>query len=381
MKITISVGGKFHAFRLSEGLEHFGLLRELFTIYPKFKITPYKIPLEKVKSITALGALAYLKGRLNLPISESAMSAVFDSLVAYKLRKPDSSSWIFHGWNSYCEKSLKKAKKLGGVTVVERSCPHIDFQRQIEEQERSSLLGQKFSFGKNLFHERMAREYEISDYIFVPSSYSLRSFLERDFPREKLKLIPLCNEKMTNPPPQPKTQNRFFVVLCVGGNFYRKGIYYLLKAWQILGQLKDAELIIKGAVPNEFKSLTNQPNLKIISHHLTDAQMNELYGAASLFVLPSVDDGFGMAVVEAIAAGLPVIITENVGMADGIQNGKEGFVVPIRDIEALKERIKFFYDHPEKIKEMGEAALIKAKEYSPEAYVNRTIEVYQKIAR
>ena len=105
--------------------------------------------------------------------------------------------------------------------------------------------------------------------------------------------------------------------------------------------------------------------------------MAKLYQQADVFAFPSIDNGFGMAVVEAMAAGLPVIITENVGVADGINNGKEGFIVPIRNIKALKEKIKFFYDNPEKIKEMGEAAYSKSKNYSPEAYTQRMINVYE----
>lgn len=376
LKVTIAVQRKFQAFRLMEELSKRGLLNEFFTVYPKFKIPPYRIPLDRVRSVKFLGALIYLNGRFKIPISETFISFVFDGLVSSRLKKP-SGQWIFHGWNGYCEKSLEKAKKLGGVTVVDRPCPHIDFQRKLEAEERSRLLGQKIVLKQNPVHEKMAREYGVADYIFVPSRYSRQTFLDLGLNEDKVKLLPLCNEKMTSPPTEPRSYKKLSV-LCVGGNFYRKGIYYLLRAWQELG-LKDAELVIKGEVPKEFRSLTVGRDLKIITSHLSDEEMNKLYQSANLFVLPSVDDGFGMVVVEAMRTGLPVIVSSNVGAADSVENGKDGFIFPFRDIEALKEKIRYFHGNSEKLKTMGEAAILKSKNYTPEAYTDRVVRVYNQI--
>jgi len=101
-----------------------------------------------------------------------------------------------------------------------------------------------------------------------------------------------------------------------------------------------------------------------------------LYQEADIFVLPSVDDGFGMVVAEAMAAGLPVIVTENVGAADHIEDGVEGFVVPIRNPEALAAKIKFFYDNLDEVKKMSLASLKKSRFFFPEAYVERMIQAY-----
>jgi len=101
-----------------------------------------------------------------------------------------------------------------------------------------------------------------------------------------------------------------------------------------------------------------------------------LYQEADIFVLPSVDDGFGMVVAEAMAAGLPVIVTENVGPADHIEDGVEGFVGPIRNPQALAAKIKFFYDNPDEVKKMSLASLKKSRFFSPEAYVERMIKAY-----
>jgi len=62
-----------------------------------------------------------------------------------------------------------------------------------------------------------------------------------------------------------------------------------------------------------------------------------------------------------------------------IQNGKEGFVVPIRDPKALADKISFFYGNPGKVKEMGKKAMETAKDYTPERYAERVAAFYEKV--
>ncbi len=376
LSVTIAVHGKYQAFRLAEGLARHEILHRLYTVYPKFKIPPYKIPLDCVKPVAPLGAFILLNSRLHLPLSDTFVSEVFDDYVAWTLEKPDGS-WVFHGWAGFSEKSLRRAKRLGGVAIVDRACPHIEFQNRIIAEEMSFMLHIPLNIEMNSLHKKMVREYETADYIIVPSSYSRNSFLERGFNPEKVIAVPICNEKMTTMLAGPRPKNKF-TVLCVGGFFYRKGVYYLLKAWEQLG-LKDAELVFKGTIPKELPELMGIPGVRYIPEHLTNEQLNGLYQEASVFVLPSVDDGFGMVVVEAMRAGVPVIVTKNVGVSEGITDGKEGFVVPIRDINALTEKIRFFYNNPAKTEEMGEAASVKAAFYTPEAYTERAVSMYNMI--
>ena len=83
---------------------------------------------------------------------------------------------------------------------------------------------------KNPVWDRMKREYELADYIITPSNYSRNSFLKRGFAPSKIIITPLCNEKKVVLRGGKKAYPEQFTVLCVGGNFYLKGIYYLLEA-------------------------------------------------------------------------------------------------------------------------------------------------------
>jgi len=87
-----------------------------------------------------------------------------------------------------------------------------------------------------------------------------------------------------------------------------------------------------------------------------------------------------MVQLQAMACGLPVICTTNTGGEDIIRNGKEGFIVPIRDVEALKEKILYLYSNPEKCKKMGYNAKKRVKEnFTWDHYGDRIIKKYKEI--
>jgi len=83
---------------------------------------------------------------------------------------------------------------------------------------------------------------------------------------------------------------------------------------------------------------------------------------------------------QAMACGLPVICTQNTAGEDLVRDGRDGYVIPIRDVEALKEKLLFFYENPELRRAMGESARERVgKDHSWEDYGNRAITAYERI--
>jgi glycosyltransferase involved in cell wall biosynthesis len=81
-----------------------------------------------------------------------------------------------------------------------------------------------------------------------------------------------------------------------------------------------------------------------------------------------------------MACGLPVICTTNTGGADLVREGRDGFILPIRDVEAIKEKILYFYENPEAARSMGESARRRvAAGFSWSDYGRRMIAAYQSI--
>ena len=108
------------------------------------------------------------------------------------------------------------------------------------------------------------------------------------------------------------------------------------------------------------------------------AELRKHYSQASVLVLPSIQDGFGLVQAQAMACGVPVIATENTGAADLFTDGVEGFIVPIRDARAIREKILALYENPATREEMGEAALAQVRKIGGwDDYGARSAEYYR----
>lgn len=213
--------------------------------------------------------------------------------------------------------------------------------------------------------ERKEREVQLADHIFVASSITKKSLLDFGVEPEKISIIPY-GAPLGYFHPQPKTDSCFRAIY-VGRLEPRKGIQYLLPAWQAL-QLPDAELWLVGI--NEFPAgcLERYSNIFRYTPSVPHASLNEYYSAANVLVFPSLVEGFGLVLLEAMACGIPVITTTNTAGPDLITDGVEGFIVPIRDVEALKEKLEWCYRHPQELAEMGRAARRKAEQLTWSVY-------------
>ncbi len=150
----------------------------------------------------------------------------------------------------------------------------------------------------------------------------------------------------------------------------RKGIHYLIPAWEQL-KLKNAELCLVG---NNLFPKNWLEQYRDICHHVSSVPhvlLNEYYSQGSVFVFPSLMEGFGLVILEAMACGIPVITTPNTGGLDIIDEGVDGFIVPIRDVEALKDRIQWCYDHPAESAQIGKIPRKKAEQLTWRLYRQR----------
>jgi glycosyltransferase involved in cell wall biosynthesis len=163
----------------------------------------------------------------------------------------------------------------------------------------------------------------------------------------------------------------------------RKGCHYLLQAFHEL-RLPDAELCFVGRVEPEMETFIRRwatPSVRF-QDPVPQDQLSRHYGTASAFCLASIEDGFGMVITEAMACGLPILATENTGAPDIVREGIDGFIVPIRDVEALKEKILWLYENREAREAMGASALERVRSgYSWDDYGTRIAEAYANAVR
>ena len=91
--------------------------------------------------------------------------------------------------------------------------------------------------------------------------------------------------------------------------------------------------------------------------HMPQTELKNVMSRSHVLVLPSIEDGFGMVMAQAMACGCPVIASRNTGGEDLFSDGHEGYSVPIRDVDALAERLQHLADNPEERAAMGRQAL------------------------
>jgi glycosyltransferase involved in cell wall biosynthesis len=380
MKVTISLCGRFHAFNLAQQLQKKEHLHQLISTYPTFEITKYDIDSRLIHSIWHLEVLSrswyrlpsWMKGDHNLQLW---FSEQFDRSVTNYL-SPGFD--LFVGWSGFNFWSLHRAKELGAKTVIERGSSHTYYQTAILKEEYAKW-GLKFTGTHPGIYEREIKSYADADRIAIPSLFVKRSFLEQGIPESKLIHVPY-GTSLTEFYPVPKEDNIFRVIHC-GALSLRKGVQYLLQAFHELN-LPDAELWLVGSVTSEMEPFLAKYQSDRIVYKGTHPQkrLRWFYSQCSIFCLASIEEGLAMVQPQAMACGLPVIHTTNTGGEDIVCDGIDGFCIPIRDIEALKEKILFFYDNPHKRDEMGENALEQArKSLSWDDYGQRIISAYSKI--
>lgn len=385
MKVTISVWGRFHAFNLAQQLQKRGYLHELISTYPVFAITQYDIDRNLIYSLWALEVLSrswyrlplWLRGNRNLQLY---FLEQFDRSVAeYLSSKTDyfSRSDIFVGWSGANFWSIQRAKALGAKTVIERGSSHMHYQTKVLKEEYEKW-GLEFTETHPGIYQREIESYAEADRIAIPSLFVKRTFLEQGVPDGKLIHIPY-GTSLEGFYPTLRESNIFRVIHC-GALSLRKGVQYLLRAFYELN-LPDAELWLVGEITPHIKPFLAkyQSDRIVIKGVYPQNKLHLLYSQCSIFCLASVEDGFGMVIPQAMACGLPIIHTTNTGGADIVREGIDGFCIAIRDVDALKEKILFFYENPDQQKAMSKNALKQARQsLSWDIYGERMIDAYLK---
>jgi glycosyltransferase involved in cell wall biosynthesis len=174
----------------------------------------------------------------------------------------------------------------------------------------------------------------------------------------------------------PREDDKFRVIY-VGGIQARKGILYLLEAFTKLKGL-DAELILVGTVyPEMRKTMKKYEGTYKYFPPVEQPKLKKFYSNSSVFVIPSIDDGFAMVTAEAMACGLPIIVTTNTGISDVIEEERHGFVVPIRDSEAIADKIEILYREKSLLEYMSTEAQLKSKGLTWNTYGEKMMEIYK----
>jgi glycosyltransferase involved in cell wall biosynthesis len=283
---------------------------------------------------------------------------------------------VFHFVSSIGLLSARRAKKNGSIVICDVRQEHPRFQREILQEEGRRWGITTEVFGRSL-EPKILAEYTISDYIVVPSRHAQRTFIQNGWSADQLPVIPYGVDLKHF---QPGARDRsVFRILFAGIVTLRKGVQYLLEAFKSL-RLPGSELVLAGPMDPAVKPvLAKYEGLFRYIPALPKLGLCDLYAGSSVFVLPSLADSFSLATLEAMACGTPVIVSENTGAADWVQEGINGFVTPIRDVQALAERIEQLYSNRERLETMGSAGRQTALEMTWHRYGKEAVDFYRRL--
>lgn len=260
--------------------------------------------------------------------------------------------------------TFETAKKLGLQCIYDLPIGYWRSARLLLQKEfeinpdwSSTLTGFNDSTEKL---KKKDEELALADVIFVASSFTKKTLEEYPGKLAEIRVVPYGFPEVQKQKNYQPLENRKLKVLFIGGLSQRKGISYLFEAVEELEE--KVELTIVG-----HKSVSNCDalNLALEKHNwmpsLSHDQVLECMHEHDVFVFPSLFEGFGLVITEAMSQGIPVITTDRTAGPDLIEDGKNGWIVPAGSSNAIKEVIDQILDKPEILKQFGLAAQSKAQ--------------------
>ena len=353
MKISILVFGRYHSFDLANGLNKGVNKVKLITSFPNFKVKQWGVLNSRVITLPIFEYLnrSLVFFKLNHLIPETYIKKCFNFVANYYLKGSD----VVIGWSSCSLPSI--IKNPNSIFILERGSAHYSSQMNllIEEYSKYNL---EFKPDYNSWKQELL-EYELCDYISVPSNFVKETFISNGVTESKIFLNTYgCN--LAEFFPKEKKDDKFRVIFCGLGSI-QKGFHVLLQAIELLAEDGlDIELLHVGGVEDNidfFLETCTNINYNPVGV-VAQSKLREYYSQSSVFVLPSIQDGFGMVITQAMACGLPIIVSENTGGPDilNLESGC-GFSVIPGDVVDLKNKLFWCYNNQDECRKMGKLSL------------------------
>ncbi len=329
--------------------------------------------------------LAHRAGARSLVRHETGLlsvDAVYQSLdrrVARRLRSGDFSG--LYAYEDGAAYSFREAKRRGQVRLYDlpigywRAARELLLEEaQLEPGWASTLVGNDDSPAKTA---RKDEELALADRVYVASTYTLKTLSSAPGFSAPVEVIPYGAP--LRPASAPRRTERDGAgplrVIFVGSLGQRKGLSYLFAACRALGSA--VELTIIGTPPlTECPALQTELRREGVRwipscpHGEVLAEM----AAHDVFVFPSLFEGFGLVLLEAMAMGLPIIATPHTAAPDLIEDGREGFLVPIRSSAAIAEKLDLLRRDRALINHLGAQAALRAAHFTWDTYGQRLAE-------
>tara|TARA_Y100000741_G_scaffold334377_1_gene291563 strand:+ start:868 stop:2043 length:1176 start_codon:yes stop_codon:yes gene_type:complete len=374
-KYILSNSGKFHHFEVAKELYKRNQLEKIICGYPWFKLRYENIPKDLVLAKGGYNIIKYpfrnnsyfekiseYLGILNKKNIDRITSEVIDN-------HQDADVLL-----SLAGVSLNSGAKMTQkhkIYICERSSAHISYQNDLLINEYKEQNNNKKYVTNKWFIENEIKEYENANLILVPSNFVKNTF-DKSL-KDKTRVLGFGSD--TNnffPDSKIEKSKKYFDILFIGQKSLRKGLHYLVDAFYNFKH-PNKRLHIVGSDTNDkdfFKKKLKNENI-LLYGHIPQSKLNDIINKCHVFVLPSIEDGFGIVVLQAAAGGCPSIVSHNTGASDFVIENNCGFVVPIKDSNAITDKLQHLSDDKNLLKDFSIKAINATKKYTWSDYVDK----------
>jgi len=328
-------------------LKHSNIIKKLLTRRHN------AIPRDKIISFDFLGIkYAYLRKKTEnweeLEKVYVSINKQFCLNIIKHAKKEVNNFDVFYGFNGASLEIIEFCKQNKKNFILEQtSIPHKFYNEIVNEEIKKFTNYEKNGMMRNKDYDLVNRELQeimLTDYIIAPSAFVKDSLINLGAKSEKIILIPYGIETERFPYKiRKKGKNRPLNILFLSEVGLRKGTLYLLEA---LRNLKSQMAVAKfaGLMSLKEEILDKYKDRVEFLGHIPKSEVKELLNWADIFILPSLAEGSSISIYEALASGIPVITTKNSGSI--VEDGKTGFIVPVRDSDSIKDAIIKYYENP-----------------------------------
>jgi glycosyltransferase involved in cell wall biosynthesis len=357
-KIAVVVHGRFHAFDLARELLYRGHDVTLFTNYSGRTAEQFGIPRHRVHSFLTHG----LTTRTLFRTSPARVHGLVERLAnpafgRWAARKVLRENWdVVVAFTGVAEETFLGLGNSRTLKVLQRGSSHIRMQRQIlEEEERR--LERWVEKPSDWIIAREEREYALADIIHLLSTFAMRSFQDLHAEVDKLYHIWLGVQTSKFRPTPDVIEERCrrilsgapLRVLYVGNFSSQKGVKDFETAIQALGTERFSFRFV-GPVASDARPVARRlRRMATFTGKRPQFELPQEYRWGDIFVFPTLQDGFAVVLTQALASGLPLLATTNCAGPDLIQEGEQGWIVPIRSPDAIVERLRWCDLHREEL--------------------------------
>lgn len=315
-----------------------------------------------VVELTARGAARWAP-RLGLPLKRYDALFVLHDRVVSRLPWPRETEAVY-AYEDGALWTFQRAERLGLGRVWDLPLPHYRAIEQLWREEAERWPG-AIDFAPHSEpawkKRRKDQELALATKVSVASAFTKKSL--DDLGVGKPTIVTPYGFPVDDFAPRSERPKGKFTVLAVGTHDLRKGTPYLLEAWR-RAAIPDAELHLVGPMRLAKGFLDRYAGLFKHRPHAPKAELGSLYAAADVLAFPTLGDGFGLVIQEAMCTGTPVITTPCGGGPECIDDDVDGWLVPPRDIDALVERLRACAANRERTYQVGRASRARAERWT-----------------